>query len=1065
MFSGLTALTTLSLGGNDANPLPLTVTVEKVGTDQARAKVLAGAPFSVDIPVTLVGGTLAGDATALSVAAGSVEGTAVIVTRTAASSTAVTVDVDLTTQPTLPTNHNGYTFVKSASGLPATILPGEGAPAAPTGFTAAVGNGQVLLTWDAPQPDSGVTRHEYRYKTTGSYGNWTQIDDSEVGGLSQAGFTVPMLTNEVAHTFEVRAVNASGEGAAAIAGPVTPTPGICGRTEKIQEAILAEISGVSDCAAVTVANLAAITSFGFLGFGTFGEGITSLQAGDFAGLTSLSIITLEQNGLTSLPADVFSGLTSLITLSLNENALDSLPADVFSGLTSLVTLALHDNALGLLPPDVFSGLTSLKTLTLGVNSLGSLRADVFSGLTVLTTLRLQGNNLVSLPDGVFSGLTALEGLSLDKNQLNALPDGVFSGLTSLVQLDLSDNPTSPLPLTVTVEKVGTDQARAKVLAGAPFSVDIPVTLVGGTLAGDATALSVAAGSVDGTEVTVTRTAGTTAAVTVDVDLTTQPTLPLNHRGYTFVKSTSGLPASILPAEGAPTNFTVAPGDGQVVLSWDAPASDSGVTRHEYRHKTTGSYGNWTQIANSGVGAANEAGFTVPMLTNEVAHTFELRAVNASGNSGAVEAGPVTPTPGICGRTQQVQDEILRQLTDVSDCAAVTVADLATVGVVLDLESKSITSLKAGDFAGLTAVTVINLQLNQLGALPANLFSGLTILERLDLSYSGLTSLPADAFSGLTALTDIDLGTNGSLGSLPASQFSELTRLRSLELGGIGMTVLHAGLFSELSELTYLNISGNAYTSVPTRVFSGLSKLEQLNLGSSELGALPAGVFSDLTALRTLYLIDSKLTTLPAGVFSGLTALTTLNLSGQRRRSDAAHRDPGEGGERPGAGEGARGGAVRGGDSGDGGGRDARGQRDQAGRGGGLGGGHGGHRDPHGRDDGGGDGGRRPDDPADAALGSRGLRVRPRLVGPAGDRPAGGADAADADGPDGHGWRRAGDARLGRAGVGFGRHAPRVPVQDGRELRKLDADCEQRAGRDQRVRVHGDGARQRDGPHL
>ena len=64
---------------------------------------------------------------------------------------------------------------------------------------------------------------------------------------------------------------------------------------------------------------------------------------------------------------------------------------------------------------------------------------------------------------------------------------------------------------------------------------------------------------------------------------------------------------------------------------------------------------------------------------------------------------------------------------------------------------------------------------------------------------------------------------------------------------------------------------------------------------------------------------------------------------------------------------------------------------------------------------------------------------------------------------------AGDAQvmlaLGRAGVGFGRHPPRVPVQDGRELRELDADCEQRAGRDQCVRVHGDGARQRDGPHL
>ena len=104
-----------------------------------------------------------------------------------------------------------------------------------------------------------------------------------------------------------------------------------------------------------------------------------------------------------------------------------------------------------------------------------------------------------------------------------------------------------LPLTVTVEKMGTDQARAKVLAGAPFAVDFKPTVVNGSLAGGATALGVATGSVNGTAVTVTRTSGTTEAVTVDIDLTTQPTLPTGHNGYTFERATSGLPATILPA--------------------------------------------------------------------------------------------------------------------------------------------------------------------------------------------------------------------------------------------------------------------------------------------------------------------------------------------------------------------------------------------------------------------------------------------------------------------------------------------------------------------------------------
>ena len=190
-------------------------------------------------------------------------------------------------------------------------------PDAPTGFEAAVGNAQVALTWDAPVSGANITRHEFRYKTVGSYPTtWTSIATSAPGGTNQASFTVTGLTNEIAHTFELRAVNDSGEGAAVESDEVTPTPGICGRTAKIQEVILAELTDVTDCAAVTVANLASITTLGFNGFGTFNQGITSLQAGDFAGLTALTILRLANNQLASLPAGIFSGLTAVTEILL-----------------------------------------------------------------------------------------------------------------------------------------------------------------------------------------------------------------------------------------------------------------------------------------------------------------------------------------------------------------------------------------------------------------------------------------------------------------------------------------------------------------------------------------------------------------------------------------------------------------------------------------------------------------------------------------------------------------------------------------------------------------------------
>ena len=432
-------------------------------------------------------------------------------------------------------------------------------PAAPTDFQAGVGDTEVELSWDAPATGANITRHEYRRKEgSGSYPpTWMQIASSAPGETNQKGYTVTGLTNEVAYTFELRAVNDAGNGTAAEAGPVTPTPGICGRTQQVRDGILDEVPGVTDCNEVTVANLAAIT-------GTLDledEGIASLQSGDFAGLTALDRLYLPDNDFSSLPLGVFSGLTGLTRLYLNDNDdLTSLPDGVFAGLTALENIRLYGTGLTSLPDGAFDGLTALETLRLHNNQLTSLPDEVFDGLMALKTLHLSGNDLTSLPDEVFKDLTALTSLTLNDNDLDALPDGAFTGLTALAAatLSLGNNPNSgdDLPLTVTVEKVGTDQARAKVAAGAPFAVDFTPTVVNGSLPASDTKLAVAAGSVDGTAQTVTRTSGTTAAVTVDIDLSTQPSLPTKHSGYEFAKATGSEPTEILPAETALPTLSV-----------------------------------------------------------------------------------------------------------------------------------------------------------------------------------------------------------------------------------------------------------------------------------------------------------------------------------------------------------------------------------------------------------------------------------------------------------------------------------------------------------------------------
>ena len=110
-----------------------------------------------------------------------------------------------------------------AAGFSVTIPPTvtSSPPDAPEVLAAKAGSAQVTLTWRTP--DNGgktITGYEYRKKEgTGSFGNWTAIPNS---GPHTTSYTVGNLTSDTAHTFEVRAKNGAGDGAAASAS-ATPS--------------------------------------------------------------------------------------------------------------------------------------------------------------------------------------------------------------------------------------------------------------------------------------------------------------------------------------------------------------------------------------------------------------------------------------------------------------------------------------------------------------------------------------------------------------------------------------------------------------------------------------------------------------------------------------------------------------------------------------------------------------------------------------------------------------------------------------------------------------------------
>ena len=234
--------------------------------------------------------------------------------------------------------------------------------------------------------------------------------------------------------------------------------------------------------------------------------------------------------------------------------------------------------------------------------------------------------------------------------------------------------------------------------------------------------------------------------------------------------------------------------------------------------------------------------------------------------------------GICDRTPQVQDGILGRIGSGTACGDVTNTQLAAINGSLNLTDQGLTSLKMGDFDGLTHLATLGLHTNALTALPGAMFRDLTNLQALDLHTNALTALPEDMFRGLTNLFSFSIHTN-ALTALPEDVFRGLTNLFSLTIRTNALTALPEDVFRGLTNLFSLTIRTNALTALPEDVFRGLTNLQILDLRPNALTALPEDVFRGLTNLQTLDLRANALTALPEGVFLGLTNLQTLLLAG------------------------------------------------------------------------------------------------------------------------------------------------------------------------------------------
>ena len=868
MKASFLTLRGLYLEDNAVDPLPLTVSLEKVADSQFKAVAPAGATFDFVLQISVANGTINGGTTTLTIPKGSAESTPLTVTRTPGTTAAVSVDIRYPL-PELPSNHSGYELVKSPD-LPLEVISVVAVTTPDTG--------KVETAVNIPDPNLR-----------------TKIETA-LGNASGA----PISAAEMATLTSLTAQDASISNLTGLETATNLT------TLKLGNNTISDISALAGLTNLTelqlwdnsISNISAVAELTNLThLYLWGNAISDISA--VARLTNLTHLRLGENSISNISA--LAGLTNLTFLSVKENSISDISA--VAGLTNLTELVIGNNAITNI--SAVAKLTNLVWLDAPNNSISDISA--VANLTNLTSLMLTGNTISDI--SALTGLTKLIELYLEENSISDLsPLVTNTGLGNNTEIYVTGNPLSypsiytHIPAlqvrdvyidfdnrvaTALVKISGdTQQGTPGAALAQPFVVEVrdtdsvafagvpmtfAITAGGGTLS--VTSIMTSANGRAQSTLTLGSSAGTNT-VRASVQGISQT------ETFTAVATTTNSAPTF--TEGTSTTRTIAENTAAGVnIGAAIAATDADNDTLTYTLGGTDA-SSFSIVSSSGqlqtqaaLDYETKRSYTVTITVSDGSLTD---TITVTINITDVAETPVVPTLNLLSdRTPEVRDAIVAAVPGVNSANDVTEAHLAAI-TRLDLENKNISSLKDGDFDGMTALFELRLQNNRLQTLPANIFSDLSSLRTLYLNNNRLSSLPSTVFSGLSSLSNLYMN-NNQLTSLPALVFSGLTSLRQINMHTNLLTTLPVNVFSGLSSLNQISINNNRLTSLPENVFSGRTGLIYLYLDGNRLTSLPANLFSGLSALEQLKFNNNRLSTLPAGLFRGLSSLTWLLVQG------------------------------------------------------------------------------------------------------------------------------------------------------------------------------------------
>ena len=477
------------------------------------------------------------------------------------------------------------------------------APAAPT-FTSLTST-TLTLNWIAPtNTGPPITDYDYRYSTDGN--SWTTIANTPIDAISTP---IVGLSASTLYYVAVRATNAEGTGSWSTSTTFTTPAASVSTVPSAPQSLMAQVGNQQ----ITLAWTAPATGATPTGYeyrqkssGAYGNWTTATSPKIIASLTNDTAYTFEVRAKSNSGSGAKATVSATPTAPNDPPTFSSLTtASVNEGTTAVTTLTATD-------PDsddttftysIFGGADSAKfSINSSSGALTFKTAPDFENPTDTTT-----NNEYIITLRVTSGSNARE-------------------MTTEQTLTVTVADTDEAPEAPAVPTLASRTSTTLTLNWtAPTNAGPPITDYDYRYrAGNAGAWNIID---DATSTTLTSTITTlTASTSYQVGIRAT-----NDEGDSDWSTSTSFTTLAAPPS-APQSLTAAPASTQVTLAWTAPASGT-PTGYQYRYKSSGAYGNWTDTTSPKI---------IASLTNNTPYTFEVRAKSNSG-PGAKATVSATPT--------------------------------------------------------------------------------------------------------------------------------------------------------------------------------------------------------------------------------------------------------------------------------------------------------------------------------------------------------------------------------------------------------------------------------------